>query len=226
MRLAAGRPRWWIGFALTDLPSLPFSAGAIMCGLVLYRSCARPRAFSRPQCFPSISGRRLHLSWESCSGFDTPRRVVVVDRGRVHDVLRSRACARCCHLCRRWASLVGPPLHLSWLCVACDAARGTREGLAARRMRDRLRYHVGSRARRGQPLGAEVLLVVPTAGRNPFRGKASCLLARARSQNTATADPDVDRNTVTGLRVRRTNRPHNTPPNPSPCGWIASLCDA
>ena len=23
---------------------------------------------------------------------------------------------------------------LSWLCVACDAARGTREGLAARRM--------------------------------------------------------------------------------------------
>ena len=27
---------------------------------------------------------------------------------------------------------------LSWLCVACDAARGTREGLAARRMRDRL----------------------------------------------------------------------------------------
>ena len=30
------------------------------------------------------------------------------------------------------------------------------------------RYHVGSRVRRGQPLGAEVLLVVPTAGRKRF----------------------------------------------------------
>jgi hypothetical protein len=50
---------------------------------------------------------------------------------------------------------------LSWLCVACGAARGTREGLAARRMRDRLRYHAGSPVRRGQPLRAEVLLAVP-----------------------------------------------------------------
>ena len=34
--------------------------------------------------------------------------------------------------------IVGLSFGLSWLCVACGAARSTREGLAARRMRDRL----------------------------------------------------------------------------------------
>ena len=177
--------------------------------------------FQRPQCFS-----RLHLScgsravdsirhdaWSSwiAGGFMTSSALA-----------RARAAATCADDGRglsRWASS---------RCSAWPAVQRAARVRGSQRAgcETASRYHVGSRVRRGQPLGAEVLLVVPTAGRNPFRGKASCLLARARSQNTATADPDVDRNTVTGLRVRRTNRPHNTPPTPSPCGWIASLCDA
>ena len=197
MRLAAGRPRWWIGFALTDLPSLPFSAGAIMYGPVLYRPGARSRAFHDLSAFLlsregacTCRGSRAvdsirHDAWSSwiAGGFM-----------KSSALGRARAAATCAD---------DGPLSLgllSWLCVACDAARGTREGLAARRMRDRLRYHAGSRVRRGQPLGAEVLLAVPTAGRNPFRGTASCLLARARALSTLPRPTTQTSVTVTGLK--------------------------
>ena len=135
LRLAAGRPRWWIGFALTDLPSLPFSAGAIMYGPVLYRPGARSRAFHDLSAFLlsregacTCRGSRAvdsirHDAWSSwiAGGFM-----------KSSALGRARAAATCAD---------DGPLSLgllSWLCVACGAARGTREGLAARRMRDRL----------------------------------------------------------------------------------------
>ena len=84
------------------------------------------------------------------------------------------------------------------------------------------RYHAGSRVRRGQPLGAEVLLAVPTAGRNPFRGTASCLLARARALSTLPRPTTQTSVTVTGLKSTK-NEPtaqqtsqHRTPPHNAP----------
>ena len=124
--------------------------------------------------------RHLHLSWESCSGVDAPRREVavvcrssrpvqrvVVDRRRVHEVLRAEARARCCcHLCRSWASRLASPFS-AWPAVQRAArVRGSQRAGCETTSR----YHVGSRARRGQLLGAEILLVVPhpAAGRKRF----------------------------------------------------------
>jgi hypothetical protein len=124
-----------------------------------------------------------------CSG---PSRRDVAHRRRGHEVLRAHACALSCS-CHAGPPLVGP--RCAW---PAAQARGTRSGLSIG-CETSSRYHVGSRVRRGQPLGAEVLLAVPTAGRNPFRGTASCLLARARALSTLPR-PTQTSVTVTGLK--------------------------
>ena len=102
----------------------------------------------------------------------------------------------CCHLCRSWASRLASPFP-AWPAVqrAARVRSSQRAGCETAS-----RYHVGSRVRRGQPLGAEVLLVVPTAGRKRF-AVSSLDCSHARTLSTLPRPTRTSIGTaVTGLK--------------------------